>query len=227
MVGGHGMSEDSALGFLAFLNRLWDGREFRRDRVTTDSVKIVGRRLTVNLMAQPKVLAQLLEVKGGAARGVGAIARFLTCWPQSTMGDRPYKAPAVGMPRLAAFHARLRWLLDHPLPLDDRGGLVPETLRLAPDAFEAWRIYHDNVERQLKEALADCTDIAAKSAENAARIAAVLHVVEHGPAGEIDAATMLAGIRIAAWYLDQTKQGPRYRGSERRGAPGPAAAGMA
>ncbi len=48
--------------------------------------------------------------------------------------------------------------------------------------------------------------MAAKSAENAARIAAVLHVIESGPTGEISNEIMVAGIKIAFWFLEQTKR---------------------
>ena len=46
----------------------------------------------------------------------------------------------------------------------------------------------------------------AKAAENAARIAGVLWVFEHGPCGQIDAETMEAGAAIASWHLHEAKR---------------------
>ena len=79
VVGSHGMSEDSVIRFLSLLNRLWDGNDFKRKRVSASSFEIVGRRFTCSLMLQEIVLHQLLGVGGGAARGTGTIARFFNC----------------------------------------------------------------------------------------------------------------------------------------------------
>ena len=48
VIGSHGMNDDNLMGFIALLNRLWDGNEFERSRLTTKSAFIRGRRLTVS-----------------------------------------------------------------------------------------------------------------------------------------------------------------------------------
>jgi len=58
------MNNDNLMAFIGLLNRLWDGQDFDRNRLTVKSAQIKGRRLTVSLMMQPVVLA----------RG---------CWPQA------------------------------------------------------------------------------------------------------------------------------------------------
>jgi len=151
---------------------------------------------------QPMVLSELSQRGGGLTRGCGFLARYLMAAPVSTMGRRLYREPPRGMPKLATFHQRIRNLLDANLPLDDQGRLRPLQLRLTPGAFYLWRDYHDEIERQLNP-LGDyetVRDFAAKSAENAARIAGCLHVFE-GVQGAISHENMQRATTLARWYL--------------------------
>jgi hypothetical protein len=208
IVGSHAMSEDSALRFLALLNRLWDGGTFDRQREARNSAYVRGRRFTVSLMLQPSALAKLVSAGDGIARGVGALARFLLAWPSTTIGSRTYRSGDLGSSALVQFDARLRGLLDAPLPLDPDGALRPPALRLSSEAFEIWRQLHDDIEHQLgrRGEFSELPDFGAKAAEQAARIACVMHVFEHGPAGEIGPGAMLAGARLAIWHLAETRR---------------------
>jgi hypothetical protein len=208
VIGSHGMNDDNLMGFIALLNRLWDGNDFDRSRLTTKSAFIRGRRLTVSLMMQPVVLTRLLSAAGGASRGIGWIARTLIAWPASTIGSRPYR-DAADMPALFAFHSRVRELLDLELPVE-RAGMVlaPPSLSLSPSAFRVWRSLHDEVEAELSQVgeFGGVSDIGAKIAENAARIAGVFHVVTQGPDGTIDAATMDGAAKVAIWHLSEARR---------------------
>jgi len=202
VTGSHGMGNDSLLGFMAALNRLWDGGAIHHDRKQAQSVHLEGRRLTVSLMVQPLVLRELAQRGGGLTRGSGFLARYLVAAPLPTMGARLYQEAPQGMPCLAAFHSRIHELLDAALPLDDQGRLSPIVLRLSAGAFSVWREYHDAIERELKplgEYVTVC-DFAAKSAENAARIAGCFHVFE-GAQGAIPHKTMQRAATLARWYL--------------------------
>jgi putative DNA primase/helicase len=202
VTGSLGMGKDSLLGFMASLNRLWDGGAIHHDRKQAQSVHMEGRRLTVSLMVQPLVLRDLAQRGGGLTRGSGFLARYLVAAPPSTMGGRLYQEAPQGMPKLAAFHRRIRDLLDSPLPVDDQGRLTPPLLQLSAGAFAVWREYHDAIERELKPLgeYATVCDFAAKSAENAARIAGCLHVFE-GAQGAIPHETMRRAAALARWYL--------------------------
>src|SRR5262249_30831162 len=83
--------------------------------------------------------------------------------------------------------------------------LTPPALLLTEEASLAWREYHDTVERELGSsgAYATVTDLAAKSAENAARIAALLHVLVNGPTGEVSVEWVNSGAKIARWHLHE------------------------
>lgn len=203
--GSQGMSDDAMLGFMALLNRLWDGGMVRHDRKQAKSVHLEGRRFTVSLMVQPEVLRDLVQKGGGLTRGSGYLARYLIASPDSTIGNRPYQAPPEGMPALTAFSDRIYQLLERPLQMDEQGRLVLPVLKLSGAAFNLWRDYHDDVESRLG-ALGDfgtVRDFGAKSAEYAGRIAGCLHLFS-GDSSEVTEATMQQGIDLARWYLGES-----------------------
>ena len=86
--------------------------------------------------------------------------------------------------------------------------LDPPRLALDKHAFEVWRHFHDDVERELpaKGEYGEHRDFAAKIAEQAARVAWVFHVIEHGPHGTVNGISMEAGAAIAIWHLHEARR---------------------
>jgi hypothetical protein len=208
VIGSHGMNDDNLMGFIGLLNRLWDGQDFNRDRLTVKSAQIRGRRLTVSLMMQPVVLTRLLGAGDGVSRGMGWIARNLLAWPGSIIGSRPYR-DAAEMLALDAFRCRVRELLELELRVEEMGMvLAPPSLSLSPSAFRVWRTLHDEVEAELSRLgeFGSVPDIGEKIAENAARIAGDFHVVTQGPGGSIDQATMEGAAAVAIWHLNEARR---------------------
>jgi hypothetical protein len=207
VVGGHSLREEKATQFYACMNRLWDGNPYMRTRADAASFHLYGRRLSCYLMMQASVLRQLLG--DGQSRGIGYLARSLFAEPESTMGTRLYKTPPLYDPYLDAFNARIRRLLDTPLPLkEDSLELQLPTLYLSAEAHVQWVEYYNAVEKQLGK-LGDyetVKDFASKSAENAARLAGNFHVFCHGPHGEISADTMRRATMLARWHLNETRR---------------------
>lgn len=186
VVGSHGMSDENLMRFIGLINRLWDGLTFERRRLTMPSVLIKGRRLTVSKMMQPVVFTRLISAGDCASRGMGWIARILVSWPTSTIGARPYRTAPDDMPALDGLRQRLRELLDLELPVEGpEMTLVPPVLGLASPAFTVWRTLHDEIELSRTGEFGAIPDIGAKIAENAARLAAIFHVVGYGPAGPL------------------------------------------
>jgi len=210
VVGSRGMSSnDSALRYFGLLNRFWDGNSFERFRTTAKSFTVTGRRLSCSLMMQHIVLCQLVAAAGGVARGTGFLARFLLAWPRSTMGTRDYRECTLDGPALSNWDARVTDLLSRPLPADPKTmALDPPLINLSAGARSRWIEFHNDAEHELGQLqeFGDVADFAAKAAENAARIAGVFWVFEHGPSGEIDAETMEAGAAIASWHLHEAKR---------------------
>jgi putative DNA primase/helicase len=206
--GAHGMGQDTILRNLALLNVLWDGGEMAIDRRSKPSFLLRGRRLTFGLMVQPEALRGFLERAGTLARGTGFIARFLIAWPGSTQGTRAYRPAPPAMPHVEHYGWRIRELLDQPLATDERNCLTPPVLDLSPGAREQWIRFHDQVERELgaRGKFRAVRDVAAKAAENVARLAALFHVLEHGPTGTIGAEEMVAAGQIVAWHLTEAQR---------------------
>ena len=206
--GAHGMGQDTILRNLALLNVLWDGGEMAIDRRSKPSFVLRGRRLTFGLMVQPEALRDFLERAGTLPRGTGFIARFLIAWPGSTQGTRAYRPAPEAMPQVALFGERIRALLAQPLATDAHGCLTPAVLDLSPQARAEWIRFHDEVERELgaRGAFRGVRDVAAKAAENVARLAALFHVLEHGASGTIASEEIRAAACIVGWHLNEARR---------------------
>nr|VFJ56551.1 MAG: Protein of unknown function (DUF3987) [Candidatus Kentron sp. DK] len=211
--GSHGMGKDNIMRNLALLNTLWDGGTHSIGRRTSESYTVKGALLTMALQIQEATLQSFLERSGDLARGTGFLARFLVAWPESTQGTRFFIDPPESWPRLAAFHRRITEILNQPVPMEDNGALSPTLLTLSPEAKAAWVEYHDRIEEELRSGgkLQDVRDVASKSADNAARLAALLHMFERDflfsalehTRESISLASMESATRLAEWHLHE------------------------
>ena len=209
VLGGHGFREEKAMQFFGCLNRLWDGNGYSRNRATTSSFDLHGKRLSCYLMMQETVLKQLLNVNDGQSRGTGFLARMLFAAPNTTMGTRFYEPPMLQDRSMDAFSARIHQLLDMKLPVKDGTmELEPSTLTLSPDAYALWIEYYDEVEARIGK-LGEyemVKDFASKSAENAARLAGNFQVFMQGTTGIVALDTMHQAIEVARWHLNETRR---------------------
>lgn len=205
--GAHGMARDSIMRNLSILNQLWDGTEQTFDRRTSESYRVAGARLTLALQVQEPTLRDFFVRSGDLARGTGFLARFLIAWPASTQGTRLFVEAPPEWPARGAFHERVRTLLAEPPPFDENGVLVPQKVALSPEAKSAWIRFHDDVELELRRGgdLYDVRDVAAKAADNAARLACVFHVMS-GSTGSIRVEHFDGAARIVAWHLHESRR---------------------
>jgi putative DNA primase/helicase len=88
------------------------------------------------------------------------------------------------------------------------GALSPPVIELTPEAKAAWVTFHDAVEAELRNGgeLYDVRDVAAKAADNAARVAALFQVFEHGVGGPVGSEAFKGAGRIAAWHLNEARR---------------------
>jgi putative DNA primase/helicase len=202
------MGYETIMRNLALLNVLWDGGEIAIDRRSKPSFRLRDRRLTFGLMVQPEALRGFLERAGTLPRGSGFIARFLIAWPATTQGSRSYRVAPESMPAVERFGLRVRELLDTPMTTHADGGLQPIELALSPPAHAAWVQEHDRIERALAAGgdFADIRDVAAKAAENVARLAALFHVLAHDPGGVVDAEAVHTAATIIGWHLHEARR---------------------
>ena len=207
--GSHGMGKDSSMRNVSLYNQLWDGVPITFDRRTSESIALNNARLTISIMVQAEVFQNYIEQHGNGEllRGSGFLARFLICQPQSTMGTRVINKhdPPIDLSGLNAFNNRALELLK--LTKTDDDGVVAEMLGLNPAAYEVWRIFHNDVEKELAPdgEFCDVADVAAKVADNAARLAGIFHVFEN-KTGEVSEINMKNGADLALWYLHEARR---------------------
>jgi putative DNA primase/helicase len=202
------MGKDSVMRNLALLNQLWDGASLTIDRRSTESFAVRGARLTMALQVQEPTLHSFFDKTGLLARGTGFLARFLVSWPKSTQGNRPYTDPPEEWPKLTAFHQKIAQILKITVLINEAGALSPVPLTLKPDAKAAWEEFHNAIESELSTGgeLYDVRDVASKSADNAARLAVLFQIFEHGLGGAVELDCIERASRIAAWHLNEARR---------------------
>jgi putative DNA primase/helicase len=163
---------------------------------------------TCGFSLQPSTFHAFRESVEGLDRGTGFIARALFSNPESTQGTRRFKDPPESLPALTAFRERIKERLGVPLTYDENWALSPPVLSFTPEAKAEWVDFYNEVENELGPGgeMSEARDIASKAADNVARLAALLHVFEHGPAGNIGAAHVQAATRIVTWHLYQARR---------------------
>ncbi|MFE9497568.1 YfjI family protein [Streptomyces collinus] len=173
-------------------DRLRVNRQTRREYIDTPA-------LTIGLAVQPDVLRDIGKVKGFEGRGL--LARFLYSLPVSTVGDREILTDPVPEQTAAAYSARV---IDLALSLAE--WTDPAVIQLSPEADAALITYQQRIEPQLKARggkLGHISNWAGKLAGATARMAALLHLAEHGGNGyahPVTAATMRAAIELGDYY---------------------------
>lgn len=205
VLGGHSLQAERRAAGISWYLRAWSGETL--DNLTSgDGLTVVsGRRLTMHLLVQPVVLQTLMA--DPLAQGQGLIARCLIAAPDSLAGSRLFKLPtAQDEQRIAALHQRISELLAQPLPTHPDGDgieLKPRRIALDEQATALWIAFHDEVERRQGPGmdLAGVRPWASKAAEQAARIAAILAVLEDS--SEVQAQHMVCGMKVTSFYLTE------------------------
>lgn len=206
VLGSHSM-QGNPLRFVALLNRLWDGKAFTAHRKTTDNYTLEDRRITLNLMMQPMLLQKIAHQVSGIGRQSGFLARCLLAHPESAMGTRFYQEPPTSREFMTDFEARITACLQQTEELDRQGCHHLPTLSLSPEAKQKWVLFFNSLETGLKNQgqWVDVKDFASKSAENAARLAALFHLFD-GSEGSINVTHTEQAIAIVSWHLEEARR---------------------
>jgi hypothetical protein len=205
-IAGHAMSAENKLKTAAGLSCVWDGETIKRVRSADGVTILTGRRVSLHLMVQPGVATIMLSDDELADQGM--LSRCLVTAPESHSGRRFYREPAPETKnRLMAYERRLHDILQREFPLatNTRNVLAPRVLRLSADATKVWRTFADHVEGQIGPggALEPIIGFANKLPEHAARLAAVLTLVEDPAATEVTQECMARGIVLAQHYSSE------------------------
>lgn len=203
---GHGMTDENRLRTAAMLSGLWDGQGVVRIRAGDGVTTLSGRRLSTHLMIQPDAAAGFLSDR--TLRDQGLLSRVLLAAPTTLAGTRLYKTASFeDEAAISAYGKRILALLELT-PQCLPGGpneLDPITLAMSAEAEAEWISFFNHVEADCgpKGDLVQLRDVAAKVAENAARIAAVIAAIERPDIQEIGLGSMRCGIGLADWYLQE------------------------
>ncbi|MCC7085190.1 MAG: DUF3987 domain-containing protein [Pirellulales bacterium] len=168
------------------------GDDLVTDRVGRKSVRVKHPALTCAYAMQPAVIEGLAE--NAAFRGRGLLARFLYAAPESWIGRREIAPAPVSDATREAYRRTVRALAEV------EGETVLQLKGHAAGLLREWEI---KIETMLDDGgdMEIMRDWGAKLAGATLRLAAVLHCVEHGPAGRIEGATVAAAVEIAAYLV--------------------------
>ena len=206
LVGGAAFNDESRMRTGALMNTLWDGEPIRRRRVLTGASFLPGRRCTAHVMMQDVVAERLFG--DTMLDGIGMLARVLLVAPESTVGTRFFReAPETCAAALGDYRRQLGTLLRRApaTRADDNSVLAPHVMTLASDARALWVRFSDHMEQQAGPggAYAPIRAWAAKAAEHAGRLAAVLTLYADDEAMEVPADLMSCGIALALHYAQE------------------------
>ena len=202
-IGGHGMGAEHKLKTAAAMSGLWDGDPVKRVRAGDGIQVLPGRRVTMHLMAQPGVAAEMLA--DPIIQDQGLLSRILVAAPDSTAGTRFFKTLCPqGKQAIQEYNSRLSLLLQEPLPLieGERNELTPRQINASPAAAKRLWDFSDHVEKLIAPGgeMEPIRGLANKLAEHACRLAAVLALVDNLQAGEVSENHMAAGIELSQYY---------------------------
>ena len=192
-----GLYSGHSANFDGFL-KAYSGDPVRVDRKGRPSETIQDPALTLLLMAQPQVLA---EIAGNAEfGGRGLLARFLYCLPVSRVGTRAYRTTPIPADVRDAFDQALAPLLENQASHTGPAQII----RLSDEADALSEAFALRLEPRLHGDLADIEGWAGKYHGQVARIAGVLHCFENGPdagAELLTGGTFQAAATIGAYFL--------------------------
>ena len=199
--GGVGMRGDALMGAMAFLNKAWDAEPQSMTRKQAVSTYLDLYRLSCLISTQRESLKEWLNKSIGLAEGMGFLARFLICVPETTIGNRLYVPAPEETPKLDLFNDIC---LNHLRTKTDLGQLP--VIHLSQKAHKEWVEYFNFVEaaQGLDGPYEYNTAVASKSAEQAARMAGVFTLYGDEDRKVIDEEEMVMGISVAKWFLDES-----------------------
>jgi len=203
MVGGYSFSTEKALHTGASYSKFWDGGPVDRVRGSEEASKLYGRRVAMHLMLQPKIAGEFL--RNDLLSDQGFLTRCLACFPESTVGNRPYKEIRLDDPVLLKYNAHMLGLLKRELVTEDDKSQVlnPRPVTFSNQTKQLWREFHDYCDSASGQGgeYESIRGFANKAPEHATRIAAVLTGVSDPDALHIDLDTMRDAIKLTNYYL--------------------------
>jgi hypothetical protein len=206
MITGYGMRDERKLTTAGGLSLLWDGETLKRNRIGDGNYALPGKRLSLHLMVQPEVAMRLLS--DPELKDQGLISRILVAFPASLAGTRMRRnANPQNLAVIDIFKDEItsRFMRKMTMVEGRRNELKPRKLRLSPEADIIWSSFSDEIEKEIGPGgkYEQIKAFAGKLAEQAARMAGIITLMEDFDATEISAMTMQNGGRLARYYAGE------------------------
>jgi hypothetical protein len=182
---------------IPMLNKCWDGDALQVTRISRESFWLKNSRMTTSMMIQPDLLTNIVSKRHDELRGSGYFSRALFCFPKSNIGNRSIVVTKKYTAKTDLLYSRLGSLSIQLLSSLSDLNYKRKILKLDQEAEQMWINFANYVESNTNPGgLYDSvTDLASKLAENALRVAGVLHAVEFGE-GDISANTLNTAILV-------------------------------
>jgi hypothetical protein len=214
LLGSHAMKE-SHMKLIISLSKLWSGEKLHWVTAGGGTIEIPNSsRLSMHLMIQPSLFTDNI-LTNKTFKEQGFLSRVLFSEPTSLMGGRIETVDDFNDFDIYEdihylnYLDRLKALLKDGFSLNPKDLNNFKTISMNRDSLEPWIDYKNEIEKE-------CTDygkyslikgIAAKSAEQAIRIASVITYIEHGQElDKIPPTIMIDGITIARWFLEEANR---------------------
>lgn len=206
--GGHAMNRDNQIKTISGLSSLWDGKPVNRSRAGDGTMILYGRRVSLHLMIQESIFAQLIGDKGIEQQGF--LPRCLISFPASTAGRRPYShQDANKNEELVCYRDKINSLLDVELPVDPlpapQNELKPRILNLTDSAKVAWVKFHDAIDKNLAPGgnFESIRRFGSKAAEHVLRLSGIIAMIDDPTVKLIEEKYIHMGITLMEYYLSE------------------------
>ena len=196
--------EGRAKNNLGFLNELWDGAPVDIERRSQKSFSIDDAHFTMLLMVQYDVFIQYFKKHGRKAAGSGFLSRFLISFIPSSVTPRLSSSNIANSKELVCFHEQINILLLN-LKEQLQKGSKPKTLKLTTNAQTELEAFYRKIEDEISTHPKNnaIKALLMKLAENALRLAGLLHYFQYRDENEISRDTLLCAIYFAGIYGNQ------------------------
>lgn len=185
--------------------KAYSGDEIRVDRVKAPQLVIPDPALTIVVWVQPEILRGMVTTSH--LRGVGLLGRFWYVLAPSFVGHRLLSPDPIPSDVRSTYEYLIRRALELKVPTDEDGEPEPHTLELEPEALAVWLDFAQRVEDGLQDGgeLDGIGDWGGKIAGAVARIAGILHGIEHLASGAISKATMEGAVKVGSYLIDHAR----------------------
>jgi hypothetical protein len=190
---------------ITMLNKAWDGDVLTVNRVKGGSFTINQPRVAISLMAQPKAISKFIQKRGDESKGVGLLARFITCHPESTQGSRfIHKGAVIDESGYQEYMNKVDEILMKLRERRESNVTKRAVMKFDGEASDLWIWIFNYIEEQLLQGgrFHFAQDHGSKLAENIARIAALLTYIELGEDSLITITILRDAARIAFYFSD-------------------------